>query len=245
MTVPAEEIDRVHSRFELSNHFDVLGVKRDAGPELVKDAYDRLTLKWHIDRFAGQDLGKRAKKVDAIFKRVGEAYSVLSDPKERAEYTTRLDRERAGLSTDVNAILEGEDLLTDGLEELGRKRWAEAEASLAKAMGLNPDDPLIWVHHAWAVYRKGKGSDAAVRDAQSELQRAINTQENLPEAYRYLGTMAFERGDLDRALAWLRRCLEWEPRDVEATRLTRLIRSRQEKQKNPGGVIGFFKKLFE
>lgn len=241
---PREEIDRVHSRFALSNHFDVLGVERSATPEELKAAYDRLTRKWHIDRFAGQDLGPYAEKVDAIFKRIGEAYGVLTESTEREEYLTRLDRERAGLSTDVNSILEGEDTLDQGLVELGRKQWAEAETSLTEAMRLNPDDPLIWAHRAWATYRRNKSTPQAARAAQLELQKSFGAQENLPEAYRYLGTIAFEQGDLERALAWLKRCVEWAPRDVEATRLIRLIRSRQEKQKNPGGVAGFFKKLF-
>ncbi|HJK98484.1 MAG TPA: DnaJ domain-containing protein [Polyangiaceae bacterium LLY-WYZ-14_1] len=237
-------IARAHALVDNPDHFAVLGVERDASPDEIKARYVELAKKWHVDAFAGSGLGPSDfVKIDAIFKRVGTAYECLSDPEARAEHQVFLDRRASGLSTNVDAILRAESMVDAGLTDLGRKRWPEAEAHLAEASRLNPDDALIRTHLAWARYRLGRGSGAAAAVAQSELQQALAQQENLPEAYRYLGTIAFEQGDLRRAIAWLNRCLEWDPKDVDAQRLVRLARTRQSKARSAGGLGGLVAKL--
>lgn len=231
-------------RMEALDHFNLFGLERDAEPETIKAHYLTLAKKWHIDSFAGLDLGPRQEKLDAIFKRIGEAYAVLSDPIKRTEYLTLLERRRAGLSTDVEAVLRAESEVDRGLAELGRRRWSVAEAAFSEAIRLNPDDPLTWAHRAFARYRAAGGDAKAIRAAELELERAFKAQENLPEAYRYLGTIAFEQGRLDRAIRWLERCLEWSPRDVEANRLIRLARGRRDKPQ-PMSLSQILTKLFK
>eukprot|EP00930_Biecheleria_cincta_P078708 TRINITY_DN66284_c0_g1_i1.p1 TRINITY_DN66284_c0_g1~~TRINITY_DN66284_c0_g1_i1.p1 ORF type:complete len:333 (-),score=85.10 TRINITY_DN66284_c0_g1_i1:195-1193(-) len=61
--------------------YQVLGVDRSVGPEDLKKAYRKLALKWHPDR--NQDNKTEAEKQ---FKRINEAYSLLSDAGRRAMY---------------------------------------------------------------------------------------------------------------------------------------------------------------
>ncbi len=60
----------------------MLGVPRDADAGAVKKAYRGLALKWHPDRHKE---GKR-EQAEAKFKRINEAYEVLSDPDKRKRY---------------------------------------------------------------------------------------------------------------------------------------------------------------
>lgn len=62
------------------DYYDVLGVPRDAKPEVIKKAYRKLALEWHPDRHAG------AAKAEARFKQINEAYEVLADPEKRSKY---------------------------------------------------------------------------------------------------------------------------------------------------------------
>jgi molecular chaperone DnaJ len=63
----------------VSDHYDTLGVTRDASPEEIKKAYRRLARTLHPDVNDGHDAEER-------FKEVSRAYDVLSSPEKRAAY---------------------------------------------------------------------------------------------------------------------------------------------------------------
>ncbi|CDF35288.1 unnamed protein product [Chondrus crispus] len=61
------------------NHYDVLGVPRDAEGVTIKRAYRKLALRLHPDR-------NQAPGADEAFKRVGQAFVVVSDKERRRHY---------------------------------------------------------------------------------------------------------------------------------------------------------------
>jgi molecular chaperone DnaJ len=62
------------------DYYQVLGVARGAAVADIKKAYRKLARKFHPDLNPGD------KTAEARFKEIQEAYSVLSDPKKRAQY---------------------------------------------------------------------------------------------------------------------------------------------------------------
>ena len=71
------------------NHYKRLGVKRAATPGEIKKAFRGLALRWHPDRHQ-----KRKKQAEEKFKEISSAYSVLGDPRRRAEYDLTLEKPR-------------------------------------------------------------------------------------------------------------------------------------------------------
>ncbi|MHC5544181.1 DnaJ domain-containing protein, partial [Singulisphaera rosea] len=62
------------------DYYEVLGIKRDAAPDEIKNAYRQLAKKFHPDKNPGdQEAEKR-------FKEGAEAYEVLSDQSKRQRY---------------------------------------------------------------------------------------------------------------------------------------------------------------
>ncbi len=64
----------------MRDYYEILGVDRDAPPEVLKKAYRKQALKYHPDRNPGDN------EAEANFKEAAEAYEVLSDATKRARY---------------------------------------------------------------------------------------------------------------------------------------------------------------
>lgn len=64
------------------DYYQLLGVKKDASKEDIKKAYRKLAMKYHPDHTKGD------KAAEEKFKKISEAYAVLSDKKKRKEYDT-------------------------------------------------------------------------------------------------------------------------------------------------------------
>jgi curved DNA-binding protein CbpA len=75
----------------MSTHYETLGIPREASAERVKRSYRSLVKIYHPDKFANgseaeAEAGKRIREINA-------AYAVLSNPRKRASYDAKLDRQ--------------------------------------------------------------------------------------------------------------------------------------------------------
>jgi len=71
-------------RLDRSYH-EILGVERNADAKAIKRAYFALSKEFHPDRHFRRDLGSFGDRLERIFRRIAEAYELLSDPMTRAE----------------------------------------------------------------------------------------------------------------------------------------------------------------
>ena len=58
----------------------LLGVEPGADPQTVKRAYYKLSREFHPDRYFRRQIGSYGERLDRIFKKILEAYEILSDP---------------------------------------------------------------------------------------------------------------------------------------------------------------------
>jgi tetratricopeptide (TPR) repeat protein len=67
------------------SYFDLLGVDRNASSKEIKRAYFSLSKVFHPDRYFRKELGHYVSRLESIFRKLVEAYELLSDPITRAE----------------------------------------------------------------------------------------------------------------------------------------------------------------
>lgn len=74
------------------SHYDTLGVSPTCTDQELKKAYRKLALRFHPDK-------NPSKEAEDNFKRINDAYGILSDPKKRKEYDQSLKPKINGFST--------------------------------------------------------------------------------------------------------------------------------------------------
>jgi tetratricopeptide (TPR) repeat protein len=67
------------------SYFELLDVERNADDKTIKQAYFRLSKVYHPDRYFRSNLGSFKPRLDRIFRKLVEAYELLTDPTTRAE----------------------------------------------------------------------------------------------------------------------------------------------------------------
>eukprot|EP01084_Bolivina_argentea_P238026 399904_1 len=63
------------------DYYKILNLNRNATPEQIKKSFRKLALKWHPDKNPNNK-----EKAEQMFKQIGEAYAVLTDPEKKAMY---------------------------------------------------------------------------------------------------------------------------------------------------------------
>ena len=74
----------------MDDFYATLGIQKNATEDEIKKAYRNLAFKYHPDKNPGD------KSAEENFKKINEAYSVLSDSSRRAQYDSGMYNGNAG-----------------------------------------------------------------------------------------------------------------------------------------------------
>ena len=91
---------------EKRDYYEVLGVEKDADDRVLKKAYHKLALQFHPDKNAASD-------APAKFRKVQEAYEILSDVDKRRAYDE--NRRRSLLDSPIDTAHEIWQYYIDGI----------------------------------------------------------------------------------------------------------------------------------
>lgn len=209
-------------------YHEILGVAPDADPKTIKQAYFGLSKQFHPDRYFRRNLGPYAVRVETIFKKVLEAYELLTDPATRAEVqrnlvaadaaaaaaaasalardpaaARRLRARMTGLTRHHHAFEErkrkAKTFFESGMAAFKKERWLEAAGSVRLAIAFDPQNDAY------------KSSFADVqRKAHEERARAL-----LKEA-----DGAYQLNDYRDAFRLYEEALHYRPFDAELSAKT-------------------------
>lgn len=104
---------------ESIDYYEILQVERNSSGEEIKRSYKRLAFEYHPDRNPGD------REAEEKFKKINEAYQILSDPNKRARYDSFGHISAEGIFSDIDFESGFSDIFGNLFEEVFNAGGAE------------------------------------------------------------------------------------------------------------------------
>jgi hypothetical protein len=228
------------------NHYQILGVSKEATPPSVRETFRRMAREFHADRFSRYNLPDSVHQlIQLTFVTINASNEVLGDPERRAEYDlelslttkSRTSRGRATRSApqELNRALSAERELTATLSCLCRGEVTAAKSRLIKARGFGLEGPLegvldVYIKYLLELEGGGRGLAAIQARALDALGAFIADNDSFAEVFLFLGRIYKRTKDEKRALAAFKKSVSLAPNLAEASSELRYLQRQAESQ---------------
>lgn len=222
------------------DYFQMLGVDRDATPEVVQKAFIQLAKVWHPDRLPAAlvDVKEACSKV---FSHLTEANATLSDPDRRTEYMTLI--KEGGATPDdqakIQAVLEAATDFQKAEFHLKRNDVNQAYELAKKAWTLDPEQADYLAMMTWIEAQK---PEFAGREKTLEkiavLDKCVKMNSHCERAVFWRGLLYKRIDEGAKAVRDFKKAAELNPRNLDALREVRLHNMRGGASKPPPGPGG-------
>jgi DnaJ-domain-containing protein 1 len=228
-----------------ADHFQLIGVARNASDEAIRNAYFELAGKLHPDRLRAANITDLEDECQRVFAEINVAFGVLASAQKRAQYLAELESGGAGGKRQQEAesmasrVMAAEEHFRRGEWALRRNGFAEALTQFEKALELNPGEAE---HHAllgWTIWCAAEDKESVSQQVMAKLQRALEMVPKCLPALYYRGRVEAMLGKEESALRCFRRVAEIDPSYQDARLQVRLLESRREQRddKSPAGLL--------
>ncbi len=211
-------------------HYDTLGVERDATDQQVQAAFKRLALKYHPDRYSGDERTEAEER----FQSITEAFNVLRHPGSRQRYDEQISK-----GTDVKAMDPKEisrRLAAKGSQCLREGNIPEALEHLKAA--IDHDDDNARAHYFYGL-TLGKVPSKA-RDALRHMERASGLEPGNATMKAEAAALALAAGMKSRAARLAEEAMGLDPTSARASEVLSQVESSADEKS--GGFLQRFKR---
>lgn len=211
-------------------HYDTLGIERDATDQQVRAAFRRLALKFHPDKYTGEERVTAEER----FQSITEAFNILSHPSTRDKYDIEISK-----GTDVKKMDPKEisrRLAAKGSQCLREGSVAEALEHLKGA--IDHDDDNSRAHYFYALTLARVPSKA--RDALRHMERAAALEPSNATMKAEASGLALAAGMKSRAARLAEEALVLDPTSAKASEV--LSQASSENSDKGGGLFQRFRR---
>jgi curved DNA-binding protein CbpA len=217
LVVTRELITAAYDALPNQDHYQVLGVQRNATVQQIKKAYFRLAKAYHPDRHFDPAMADLKGRLDALFDRLHKAYESLSDLAQRAEYDLERARKAQQPSARDQAAREAAesaaekaaralDQFNNGMKEFRVGNFWGAVDSFTWATRLDPQKAQYFYYHGLCLANIPRRQ----HEAEESYQKAIELDPDRTEYHLELSNMYLRGGLKAKALLVLNHALDQE-----------------------------------
>jgi tetratricopeptide (TPR) repeat protein len=208
------QVMELYLRFRKLDAFDLLGIKEDATPKQMEQAYIDFSEKFHPSRFAFPELQSMQEKARDLFLAGGRAFGELQNPETRNSLIGRRQSRFRQLSPEEarNAfaiksnLLDSETQFAKGMALVKQGKYAEALELLQFAHDCEPQKALYRAELAYCRYRKAPEHEA--KAAIDALRETVRIDPDCGLAYYYAGLIHADSGEFAEAEPLLQRAIK-------------------------------------
>lgn len=233
-----EEIFGLYERIksETIDYYELLGLKKTAVPNEIKDAYFNRAKQYHPDRIGGVPDPEVKEKANFVFAEMNKAYATLGDENKKAEYDGRGYKEENINDSVSESMRERAKLLyRKGKVLYTQKKYWEAVSALDEAVALDGTKPSYFL----LLGMSQMNIPSLHRMAEKHLQTVLQTEPWNVDALVALGILFQTIGQVNRAEGYLRKALSYNPDHALARKkLAEISGSKTDKKKKGFSLFG-------
>ena len=235
-TVQADQLDtrvtEMLQRFEIANHYEILGLPVDTSEDQIKSAYHDLAKEFHPDRFQSKDHTVAFRtKVEKLFTYVTGAYETLNDTAARATYDQTRLREESSVETTLKARAGAKidnERMAEGLFKAARLSYSNRDYEQA-VMQLNE---CVWLRPEVSRYQYYLGLAQAEiprlrKEAEHHFLKAIELDPSENRSRLALARVYIAALLPRRAESQLEAVLQWDSKSQEAQQLLHQLKTQR------------------
>lgn len=157
------EILAKHETLAELDHYQLLGVERQAAAGVIKRAYLQSAKTYHPDALARMGFDDATREMaNQVFAEIGKAHTVLCDVAARRDYDARLETDSTDI--DANLLAQAETLFLKGEILIKAGNFKGALEFVEPAVELWPDECAYQSALGWVLYKKAPSEPERARE---------------------------------------------------------------------------------
>ena len=239
-----ETVQVLADKLDDADHYELLGVSRDATTREIKRSFLQFAKKYHPDRYANVELGTLGPKMQNVLARLSHAHTVLTNPEQRAAYDQEHPPGGGAQTADVSKIFEAEEALRAAKRLLERNDYGRASRELQRAQALNPDGLEYDAYLAWCEYAaldaRKKTDPIAVGKFTKRIETVLEEFPKSDALHVFLASITNALGDTRSSLRHYKKAAEINPHNNVARSHVRIMQKRAAESKVKPSFFGRF-----